>query len=101
LKDKIKGMPITVAARSTAWNVSVRSNTVTVGSNPTQGLDVCVRLFCVCVVLCVYSGLATGWSLVQGVLLTVYMIKKMKANKAKQKAVDEWMDGRIDRQTDR
>jgi hypothetical protein len=24
------------------------------------GMDVCVRLFCVCVVLCVGSGLATG-----------------------------------------
>jgi hypothetical protein len=29
-----------------------------VGSNPTRGMDVCVRLFCVCVVLCVGSGLA-------------------------------------------
>jgi hypothetical protein len=25
-----------------------------------DGMDVCVRLFCVCVVLCVGSGLATG-----------------------------------------
>jgi hypothetical protein len=25
-----------------------------VGSNPTQGMVVCVRLFCVCVVLCVF-----------------------------------------------
>jgi hypothetical protein len=30
------------------------------GSNPTQGMDVCV-----CVVLCVGSGLATGWLLVK------------------------------------
>jgi hypothetical protein len=28
-----------------------------VDSNPTQSMDVCVRLFCVCVVLCVGSGL--------------------------------------------
>jgi hypothetical protein len=41
-------------------------------------MDVCMRLFCVCVVLCVDSGLATGWSLVQGVLPTVYRIKKLK-----------------------
>jgi hypothetical protein len=27
----------------------------------------CVRLFCVCVALCLGRGLATGWSLVQGV----------------------------------
>jgi hypothetical protein len=37
-------------------------------------MDICVRLFCVCVVLCVGSGLATGCSLVQGVLLTVYTL---------------------------
>jgi hypothetical protein len=39
-------------------------------------MDVCVRLFCVCVVLRVGSGLATGWSPVQGVLLAVYRIRK-------------------------
>jgi hypothetical protein len=48
-----------------------RSNTGNVGSKPTQGIDVCIRLFCVCVVLCVGSSLATGWSPVQGFLLTV------------------------------
>jgi hypothetical protein len=35
-----------VAARSTAWTVFARSNTGIVGSNPTWGMDVCVRLFC-------------------------------------------------------
>jgi hypothetical protein len=35
--------------------VFARWNAVIVGSNPTQGMDVCV-----CVVLCVGSGLATG-----------------------------------------
>jgi hypothetical protein len=51
-------MPITVAARSKARPVFVRSEAVIVGSNTAQGVDVCVRLFCVCVVLCVHSGLA-------------------------------------------
>jgi hypothetical protein len=37
-----------------------------------------VRLFCVCVVLCVGSDLETGWSPVQGVISTVYKIKKLK-----------------------
>jgi hypothetical protein len=37
-----------------------------VGSNPAQGMDVCPS-FCV-VLSCVGRGLATGWSLVQGVL---------------------------------
>jgi hypothetical protein len=31
-----------------------------VDSYPTQGMDVCVPLFCVCVLLCLGSGLATG-----------------------------------------
>jgi hypothetical protein len=37
-----------------------------------------VRLFCVCAVLCLGSDLATCWSPVQGVLPTVYRIKKLK-----------------------
>jgi hypothetical protein len=43
--------PITAAARS---KVGI------VGSNPTQGIDAVVRLFCVCVVMCLSSGLATA-----------------------------------------
>jgi hypothetical protein len=31
-----------------------------VGSNPTEGIYVCVSLFRVCVVQCVGSGLVTG-----------------------------------------
>jgi hypothetical protein len=58
--------PITVAARSNAWNVFARSNTGIVGSNPTQGMDVCVYS-----VFVLGSGLATGWSPVQGALPTV------------------------------
>jgi hypothetical protein len=37
---------------------------------------VCMRLFCICVVLCLGSGLATGWSPVQGVLPSVKMISE-------------------------
>jgi hypothetical protein len=33
---------------------------IELGSNPTRGMDVCVRLFYVCVALRVGSGLATG-----------------------------------------
>jgi hypothetical protein len=50
-----------------------------VGSNPTRCIDVCVRLFCVCVVLCVGSGPAKVWSPVQVFLPTVYRIKKLKS----------------------
>jgi hypothetical protein len=38
----------------------------------------CAFLSCVCVVLCVGTGLATGWSPAQEVLPTVYGIKKLK-----------------------
>jgi hypothetical protein len=68
----------TVAARSKAWTAFARSNAGIVGSKPTRGMNVCVRLFCVYVVLCVGTGLVTGWSPVQGVLPTVYKIKKLK-----------------------
>jgi hypothetical protein len=54
----------------------------------------CVGLFCVCVVLCVGSGPATGWSPVQGVLPTVYRIKKLKkrrrSNKKDCRTIDTW-----------
>jgi hypothetical protein len=43
-------LPITVAARSETWTVFSRSNTRIMGSNPTQGMDVCLLLFSVCVV---------------------------------------------------
>jgi hypothetical protein len=38
----------TVAAMSKAWNVLARSTTGIVASNPTQGMDVCLHLFCLC-----------------------------------------------------
>jgi hypothetical protein len=62
----------TVAARSKAWTVFSRSKVWIVRSNPSQDMDVCVRLFCVRIVLCVDRILETGWSLVQGVVQTVY-----------------------------
>jgi hypothetical protein len=46
-------------------NVFARSNTGIVGSNLTQGMNVCVPLFCI------GSGLALGWSPIQGVIPTV------------------------------
>jgi hypothetical protein len=58
-------VPIPVAAWSKTWNVFTHSNNGIVGSNPTRGMVVCVRLSCVCAVLCVGSGLATGWSPIQ------------------------------------
>jgi hypothetical protein len=40
-------MPIPLATLSKAWIIFARSNAWIVGSNPTRGMDVCVRLFCV------------------------------------------------------
>jgi hypothetical protein len=54
--------PITVAARHKAWTVFVHPNTGIVDSNPTWGMDVCVRIFCVCAALCAGIGFETGWS---------------------------------------
>jgi hypothetical protein len=49
-----------ILADNSGCAVFARSNAGIVGSNPTRGMDVCGRLFYVCVVLCVGSGLATG-----------------------------------------
>jgi hypothetical protein len=66
-----------VAARSKAWTVFARSDTGIVGSNPTQGMDVYVRLL-----QWVGRDLATCWSPVQGVLPTE------EAAKVQQRAVE-------------
>jgi hypothetical protein len=72
---------MTLAERSKAWSVFAISIAGVVVSIPIKGMDICV-----CVVLCVDSGLATGWSPGQGVLPTVYRIKKTeKETKAQQK----------------
>jgi hypothetical protein len=46
-------LPITVAAQPKAWTVFARSNAGNVGSNPTQGMDVCVYVYSVFVLSCV------------------------------------------------
>jgi hypothetical protein len=76
--DYRRGMPITVATRSKAWTIFSRSSAGIVGSILIQGMVIFVRLFCVCAILYVTSGLATGWSPVQGVLPIMYRIKKLK-----------------------
>ena len=43
---------ITVAARSGAWAVFTRLSTGILGLRPARGIDICVRLFCVYVLLC-------------------------------------------------
>jgi hypothetical protein len=64
-------LPVPVASPFKAWTVFSRSNNESLGSNPTWVINISVLLFCVSAVLCVGSGLVTGWSFVQGVLSTV------------------------------
>jgi hypothetical protein len=66
--------------------LSSLDRTLIVGSNPTQGIDVCICLLCA--VMCVGRGLATGSSPFQGVLPNVYRIKELKAAKVYQGAVE-------------
>jgi hypothetical protein len=86
-----------MAAPYKPWSVFARFNAGVVGSNPARGMDVCVRLFCVCAVLWVGKGLAKGWSPVEGVVPTVYRIKKLKKASGQSptkscRAIDEWMN---------
>jgi hypothetical protein len=68
------------------------------GTNSTWGMDVFVRLFCVCAVLCTDSDLATGWSPAQGFLPTVKNQDTEEVAKAQQwRAVQTWTDGWMDR----
>jgi hypothetical protein len=52
--------PITEAARSKARNVFSFPNTGIVVSNPSGDMDICPRLFCICVVLYKQRPFATG-----------------------------------------
>jgi hypothetical protein len=86
-------MPITVAAPSKAWTVFTCSKAGIVGSNPTWGINVSVRLFCLCAALCASRGLATGWSPVQGILPNVWKDQETeKVAKAQQRAVKPQID---------
>jgi hypothetical protein len=83
--------PSTLAARSKSWTVFARSNAGIVGSNLNQGVNVCLclRLFRVCVVLRVGSGLATGWSLVQDLCKNDYETEEEA--RAQQRGVEPLM----------
>jgi hypothetical protein len=90
-------MRITVTAHYGAWTVFARLNTGVVGSNPTRGTNVCVCLFRVYAVMCVGSGLVTGWSPVQGIPPSMYRFTKLKkVAKAQERAVEPlvnaWMN---------
>jgi hypothetical protein len=68
--------PITVGARSEAWNIFAHKNTEIMDSNSTRGMDVCV--YSVFVLSCIGIGLVTGWSPVQLVLPTLCKIHSFR-----------------------
>jgi hypothetical protein len=73
-------VPMTVVARSKARTVFACSNTWIVSSNPTQGIDVCLLLFCV--LSRVGSSLVTGLILHPRSPTDCLRIKKLKWNRA-------------------
>jgi hypothetical protein len=58
-----------------AWTVLARLDAGIVGSNPTRGKDVYVYVYSMFVLSFVGRGLAMSWSLVQGVLPTVLILR--------------------------
>jgi hypothetical protein len=45
-------MPVSIAERSNASTVFDRSDVEIAGSNPAQGMDVCLRFFVLCCPVC-------------------------------------------------
>jgi hypothetical protein len=85
--------PTTVVARSKAWTVIVHLNIGVVGSDLTRGIDVCVRLFCVCAVLCVGGGLATGCPPSKESYQLYIGLRNWKSGQGQTKgSVDEWIN---------
>jgi hypothetical protein len=89
-------MAITVAARSKTWTDVASSNTGIVDLNPTQGMDVCVHLFYVCVVLCVGSGHGTGpITRPKSPVICVKILRNWRRGQGPTKGcrnIDEWMN---------
>jgi hypothetical protein len=80
---------------SKAWIVFARSDAGIVGSNPTRCMDVCVcvRLFCVCVVLCALQR--ADHSSKESYRLCEKDYEPEEGARAQQKgcrAIDEWMN---------
>jgi hypothetical protein len=83
-----KGDLITVAPRSKASNVLARSTLGTWIWIPLEAW-ICVGVYCVFMLSCVGSGLATGWSPVQWLLPTIYRIQisQLVLNENRQKGL--------------
>jgi hypothetical protein len=80
-------MPVTVAARSKAWTVFLARTLESWVRIPFE-VWISVWVYTVFVLFCAGSGLASGWSSVQGVLPTVYRIKELKKRPRSARAVE-------------
>jgi hypothetical protein len=103
-------VPITVAVRSKAWTVFARLDAGITSSNPTWDMDICVRLFCVCAVLCVQiAALRRADPPAEGSYQLCKRSSNWKEAKVQQRALepqtgrqtDGQMDGRTEEHTDR
>jgi hypothetical protein len=75
-----KVVPITVAARTEAWNVFDLSDTRILWVRIPLEAWMSICLYSVHMLSCEGSGLETGWSHVQGVLPSVHKINKFRSS---------------------
>jgi hypothetical protein len=73
-----------VAVQFKTWTVFARFNAGVIVSNPTRGMDVCMCLFCFYCPVCMCK-LCDGPIPHEGVLPTVYSIKKLKKRPRRKK----------------
>jgi hypothetical protein len=89
---EVKSLSIKVAARSKGWTVFARSNAGVVGSNPTEGMDVCVRVYSVFLLSCVYVAAFRRADHSYRLCKKVYETEEeARAQQRGCSAIDEWM----------
>jgi hypothetical protein len=82
--------PVTVAVRSKAWTDFARSKAGIVGSNSTEGMDICVFVLS-CVQVAAFRRLITHPRSHTACVKRIMKLKKPGPNKGCE-AIDEWMN---------
>jgi hypothetical protein len=78
LRALVVKWPITTAARSKTWTVSVAQTLDRRFESHLRYGCLCDLIICLCCPVCAGKGLAIGWSPVHGDLPTAYKVKKLK-----------------------